>query len=422
MKHAKSTPRIILSSEHGIDRSLISPKAVEVVDILKSAGYSSELVGGCVRDLLLGRKPKDFDVTTNARPEEVRTLFRRCEVFGRRFQIAQVRIKNEVIQVATYRRSPTKKSRRRSSRFVSLNGKIIKDNLFGNIQEDAFRRDLTINSLYLHPSDMKIVDYTGGYEDARNGIVRIIGCPAERYREDPVRMLRAIRFVSLPEFTFDAVTEKELSIHAHLLSGISNYRLSDELHKLLFNGRACATLELLHQHDFLRILFPPYKWLKSGMNDNHGVIDWMHLLLDETDERIQSGEHTSLAFTLAAILWPKFKNSLTKRSRRRRNYPYHVARDILHQQNLRTYIAGNVVRRIEAIWLFQKILETEVATKGIRLVQSENFRPAVRLFELRSKSGEVEHRKCRAWVKLRDQEVNELPPRMKKYRNRPRWR
>ena len=422
MKRAHSTPRIILRSEHGIDRGLISPKAIEVVDSLKSAGYSSELVGGCVRDLLLGRKPKDFDVTTNARPEEVRTLFRRCEVFGRRFQIAQVRVKNEVIQVATYRRSPTKKSRRRSSRFVSLNGKIIKDNLFGNIQEDAFRRDLTINSLYLHPSNMQIVDYTGGYEDARNGIVRIIGSPAERYREDPVRILRAIRFASLPEFYFDGATEKELSVYAHLLSGISNYRLGDELNKLLFNGRARATLELLHQHDILRFLFPPYKWLNSGINDNHGVIDWMRLLLDETDERIQSGEHTSIAFTMAAILWPKFNNSLKKRSRRRRNYPFHVARDILHQQNTCTYIAGNVVRRIEAIWLFQKILETEAVTKGTRLVQSENFRPAVRLFELRSKVGEVEHRKCRAWVKLRDQQVNEPQPRMKRYRNRPRWR
>ena len=422
MKRAHSTPRIILSSEHGIDRGLISPKAIEVVDSLKSAGYSSELVGGCVRDLLLGRKPKDFDVTTNARPEEVRTLFRRCEVFGRRFQIAQVRVKNEVIQVATYRRSPTKKSRRRSSRFVSLNGKIVKDNLFGHIQEDAFRRDLTINSLYLHPSNMQIVDYTGGYEDARNGIVRIIGSPAERYREDPVRILRAIRFASLPEFYFDGATEKELSVYSHLLSGISNYRLGDELNKLLFNGRARATLELLHQHDILRILFPPYKWLNSGMNDNHGVIDWMRLLLDETDERIQSGEHTSIAFTMAAILWPKFNNSLKKRSRRRRNYPFHVARDILDQQNTRTYIAGNVVQRIEAIWLFQKILETEAVTKGTRLVQSENFRPAVRLFELRSKIGEVEHRKCRAWVKLRDQQVHEPQPRMKRYRNRPRWR
>ncbi len=422
MKRADLTPRIILSSENGIDRGLISPKAIEVVDNLKSAGYSSELVGGCVRDLLLGRKPKDFDVTTNARPEEVRTLFRRCEVFGRRFQIAQVRIKNEVIQVATYRRSPTKKSRRRGSKFVSLNGKIIKDNLFGNIQQDAFRRDLTINSLYLHPSDMRIVDYTGGYEDARNGIVRIIGSPAERYREDPVRMLRAIRFASLPGFSFDSATEKELSVYAHLLSGISNYRLSDELSKLLFNGRARATLELLHQHEILRILFPSYKWLKAGMNGNHGVIDWMRLILDATDERILSGEHTSLAFTMSAILWPNFNNSLTKRSRRRRNYPFHVARDILHHQNIRTYIAGNVVQRIEAIWLFQKILETEVATEGTRLVQSENFRPALRLFELRSKVGEVERRKCRAWVKLRDQLVDEPQPRMKRYRNRPRWR
>ena len=422
MKRADSTPRIIFSSEHGIDRSLISPKAIEVVDSLKSAGYSSELVGGCVRDLLLGRKPKDFDVTTNARPEEVRTLFRRCEVFGRRFQIAQVRIKNEVIQVATYRRFPTKKSRRRGSKFVSLNGKIIKDNLFGNIQQDAFRRDLTINSLYLHPSDMQIVDYTGGYEDARNGIVRIIGSPAERFREDPVRILRAIRFASLPAFSFDGATEKELSVYAHLLSGISNYRLSDELNKLLFNGRARTTLELLHQHEILRILIPPYKWLKAGMNNNHGVIDWMRLVLDATDERIQSGEHTSLAFTIAAILWPKFNNSLKKRSRRRRNYPFHVARDILHQQNIRTYIAGNVAQRIEAIWRFQKILETEDTTKSTRLAHSENFRPALRLFELRSKVGEVERRKCRAWVKLRDQLVDEPQPRMRRYRNRPRWR
>ncbi len=422
MPHTDANSRIIPQSVHGIDRSAVSANAIAVVDRLKSAGFTAEVVGGSVRDLLAGRRPKDFDVATSARPEQVRTLFRRCEVFGRRFQIAEVRVKRECIQVATYRRAPNHSRRFRRSKNISANGKILKDNLFGNIKEDAFRRDLTINSLYLHPSDMRVIDYTGGYEDARNGIVRVIGSPAERFREDPVRMLRAVRFASLPDFEFDAATEREIAPNARFLADVSKFRLIDELSKILFNGRAQASFEHLHRLEIFQILFPPYHWLHSGLPDNHGLVDWMRLLLAETDERIQSDHHTSVAFTFAAILWPKFNDAISKRSKRRRPAYFRIAQGILSQQSERTFLSGIIRHRVEDIWLLQRQLESGISKSNASLATHRSFRSAVRLLELRSTFGEVEESSCRAWVELRDRQEGQSQPRRTRRRRRARWR
>ncbi len=420
--HNNMSPRVISGSEHGIDRSKISPGAVEVVERLKADGYSSELVGGCVRDLLLERQPKDFDVATDARPEQVRRLFRNCDVFGRRFQIAAVYLRGEVIEVATYRRKPAQPKRRGRSRNVSAKGKILKDNQFGQIKEDAFRRDFTINSLYLDPATMEVVDYTGGYDDAMQRIVRTIGNPTQRFREDPVRILRAIRFVTLPDFDFDVETEKALSQCASLLSDVSNYRLADELSKMLFNGRAQAILDNLHEHEILRHLFPPYGWIHSRLPDNHRVIEWIRMTLIETDDRIQRGEHISQAYTYAAILWPKFNHIISKRSRRQHSGYGHVAKGILDQQKERTFITRHMRQRIEDIWLFQRQLEIETIKGGIRFAKHKTFRSAVRLFELRAKFGEVDEQICKDWVELRDQQASQQPRVRRRYRRQARWR
>ena len=415
-----SQSRIITSTEHGIDPTKISPNAVEVVERLKSAGFDSELVGGCVRDLLLDREPKDFDVATSARPDQVRSLFEHCDVFGRRFQIAEVYFKGEAIQVATYRRAPAHQGQRGRSRNVSAKGKILKDNRFGEIREDAFRRDLTINSLYLHPSSMEIVDYTGGYDDAMQKIVRTIGHPVERFREDPARILRAIRFVTLPGFKLDAQIEQALMANAQLLADVSNYRLVEELNKMLFNGRAQASMECLHQYEIFRHLFTPYYWLHSKLHDDHGLVDWIRLTLAETDERIQIGEHTSIAYTYAAILWPKFKYAISKRSKRKHPAFRRIAHGILSQQKERTFLSGHMVQRIDEIWQFQRQLESGLVSGGERLADHKIFRSALRLFELRAKVGEVDDQVCRDWVHLRNQQPD--PPRQRRTRFRRRAR
>ncbi len=414
--HANVRPRIITKTEHGIEGDLISTNALEVIDCLKNAGFSAELVGGCVRDLLIDRQPKDFDVATNARPEQVRPLFRRCEVFGRRFQLAQVRMKGEVIQVATYRKTPKANTRRRRSSIVSAQGKILKDNQFGNIREDAFRRDLTINALYMDPSDMHIVDYTGGYDDARNKLVRIIGNPPERYREDPVRMLRAIRFASLPTFRFEQATAQAIAPHSHLLTEVSNYRLFDELVKMLFNGRAETEIELLIQHGVFSILFPSFGWMHVGREDHDQVVDWLRLMFRETDQRVQRREHTSVPFTFAAMLWPNFKTSMLKRAKRKRLSAHRLARGMLNQQKNRTFLTANIVHRIEEVWLLQHQLETEVNRDPSRLTALDNFRAAIRLLELRSKFGEVEVAVCQRWVAFRDQMEQQSTLRRNRHR------
>ncbi len=419
-QHRDVKPRFISNSVHKIERAMISSNAIEVIDVLQDAGFTGELVGGCIRDLLIGRQPKDFDVATDARPDQVRHLFRHCEVFGRRFKIAQVRVKGEPIQVATYRRSPQPGNRRRRSKVISAAGAILKDNEFGNIREDAFRRDLTINSLYMDPSNMRIVDYTGGYEDACNGIVRVIGEPGQRYREDPVRLLRAIRFVTLPGFRFDAATEKAIKPNDWLLAGVSNFRLFDELIKILFNGRAQAEIEQLIRYGIFRILFPSYGWLQPAVQDEHGIVDWMRVLFNETDLRTQSGEHTSVAYTFAAVLWPRFKHATAKKSKHRRPAYRRIARGMLNQQKERTFLAEPMMRRIEDAWLLQRQLENASVNERPRISTHRNFRSAVRLLELRCRFGEVENSDCQDWLEIRDQQGCEPKRRRKQFRRRGR--
>lgn len=421
-RHSDAKPRIISKTEHGIDRSRISSNAIEVVERLQEAGFTSELVGGCVRDLLLGNQPKDFDVSTNARPGQVRPLFRYCEIFGRRFQIAQVRVNGESIQVATYRKAPVHNSRSRRSRYISAEGKILKDNKFGDIRQDAFRRDLTINALYLQPSDMRISDYTGGFADAMDGVVRVIGNPARRYREDPVRMLRAVRFATLPGFMFDEASEQPIAKHARLLAGVSNFRLVDELSKMLFNGFALSNFELLYRHDVFRYLFPPYQWLHSGVHDNHGVTDWLRLAFGATDERVQRDEHTSVAFTFAALLWPKFKDAIEKRSKKSRPAIRRISRGILKQQIERTFLADNVARRVEQIWHLQHPLERGAGHNDAPVISNSNFRPALRLMELRASYGEVDENICNRWIEIREAQQIQNRPVKRHRRRRSRWK
>lgn len=249
----RTAPRIIPRGEHGLSRSNISEAALKVLYRLHKAGYEAYLVGGGVRDMLLGREPKDFDISTNATPEEVKALFRNCILIGRRFRLAHVRYGSEVIEVATFR---AHHEAGEEGEGVMENGRILRDNVYGTLEDDAWRRDFTVNALYYNIADFSVVDHTGGMDDIKAGRLRMIGDPQARYREDPVRMLRAVRFAGKLGFRIDEASEQAIMELGGLLEDVPAARLFDEALKMFMSGYAVETYELLRHYRLFGHLFP----------------------------------------------------------------------------------------------------------------------------------------------------------------------
>jgi poly(A) polymerase len=243
--------RVFSRSEHSVSRAGISEAALKVLYKLKDAGFRACLVGGGVRDLLLGREPKDFDVATDAHPEQIRELFRSARIIGRRFRLVHVRFGREVIEVATFR-APHETD----NGMVAEDGRILRDNEYGSIETDAMRRDFTVNALYYDISNFSVIDYANGVEDLRAGRLRLIGDPEVRFREDPVRMLRAVRFSAKLGFRIDDEVEEAIYRLGSLLEGISPARMFDETLKLFHGGSALQTFEALRHYNLYRYLFP----------------------------------------------------------------------------------------------------------------------------------------------------------------------
>lgn len=290
--------KIIPRAEHTISRQQISNNALKVLYRLHQHNYSAYLVGGCLRDILLKQKPKDFDIATNASPEHIKKLFRNCLLIGKRFRLAHIRFGREIIEVSTFR-SPSKKTSFKH-RKTTAQGMLLRDNVYGTIEEDVWRRDFTMNALYYNIADFSLVDYCGGLADIQHKIVRIIGEPRTRYQEDPVRLLRAIRFAGKLDFQLDPATAEPIQELAPLLHHVPPARLFEEILKLFLHGQALKTYQLLQQYHLLRQLFPqtthalsqapPQKLLESACKN--------------TDERIHQGKTVSPAFLFAVFLWP----------------------------------------------------------------------------------------------------------------------
>lgn len=293
------TPRIIPRADHNISRANISNSALKVLYRLVEAGYEAYLVGGGVRDLLLEREPKDFDIATSAHPEEVKELFRSCRLIGRRFRLAHVRIGREIIEVATFRAGHDADFDDEDGR--TENGMILRDNVYGTRDEDAARRDLSINALYYDIRDFSVIDFANGVADLEQGLIRMIGDPKARYREDPVRVLRALRFAAKLDFELEDATASPIDECAPLLADIPAARLFEELLKLFMTGHAAASFSVLHQHDVLRFLLPATANL---IEDDDRALALVQLALRNTDDRIAAGKPVTPAFLLAALLWP----------------------------------------------------------------------------------------------------------------------
>lgn len=390
-KHPRSTPEVLGNSQHTMRRTQISRNAINVVERLQKAGYQAYLVGGCVRDLLLGLEPKDFDVATSATPEQVRAEFRNARVIGRRFKLVHVHFGREIIEVATFRANHPQGEDDEDTNLASRNesGRILRDNVYGSLEDDAQRRDLTINALYYDPRTERVLDYAHGAKDIRNRQIRLIGDPTQRYQEDPVRMLRAVRFAAKLDFDIEKHTADPIRPLAHLLRDIPSARLFEEVLKLFLSGYAEYTFDLLVEYDLLAPLFPAAAVaLKREPDYTENLI---RLALANTDKRIQEGRPVTPAFLFAALLWPALPARVAQLQER--GMPVipamqEAAQSLITEQCQRTAIPKRFSMPIREIWDMQERLPRRQGKRADQLLENPRFRAGYDFLLLREDAGE----------------------------------
>ena len=391
--------RIIERDEHPISRKQITPNALKVLYRFKEAGFHAFLVGGGVRDLMLGNKPKDFDIATNATPEEIKRLFKNARIIGRRFKIVHIRFGREVIEVTTFRAHHDPQNEiaddasRRQIRGLdsahSSSGMILRDNVYGDIDQDALQRDFTVNALYYTVDHFRVLDFSTGMEDLDKKEIRIIGDPATRYREDPVRMLRAIRFSAKLGFSIEESTQRPFDQLGHLLNSVSRARLFDETLKLLAGGHAAVTFEKLRNFHLGPYLFAPtLEAMKQAELPWGKLID---LALENTDKRLNMGKSVTPAFLFAAILWPVLKLHLTQPvslgMNRHQHFIQAANQTFLEQLNY-TAIPRRVTSVSREIWELQYRLERKNKRSIEAAFSHPRFRAAYDFLLLREQAGE----------------------------------
>ncbi|MDX5409507.1 MAG: polynucleotide adenylyltransferase PcnB [Thauera sp.] len=399
-----SAPTIIPRAEHGITRANISPSALKVLYRLKDAGYQACLVGGGVRDLLLGREPKDFDIATDAHPDEVRRLFRNCRLIGRRFRLAHVVFGREIIEVATFRgRQNGNDEDDDSDAVVSDEGRILRDNVYGTIEEDAWRRDFSVNALYYDIADFSVRDYVGGMADLKAGMLRMIGDPEARYREDPVRMLRAARFAAKLGFRLEPATAEPIPRLAELLQDIAPSRIYEEVLKLFLSGEGVASFELLRQYGLFGQLFPHTEAALAREVDGHPQI-LISRALENTDRRIDEDKPVTPAFLFAALLWPPVQQRWQATAADMGDLPALQAAGawIVGEQSGHTAIPKRFSLPMREIWSLQPRFEQLSGRRPARLVTHPRFRAAYDFLLLRGESGEIDQKLCDWWTEFQD--------------------
>ena len=366
------------ATEHGLNADRVSANAVDVTRKLQEAGYAGLIVGGCVRDLLLGLTPKDFDVATDATPEEVRALFRRSRLVGRRFRIAHVRYGRELIEVSTFRRAVAEEADERSH---SAEGMILRDNVYGTVEEDAFRRDFTINALYYDPQTEEILDYVGGLEDLESGHLRFIGDALTRVREDPVRALRAIRFQAKLDCDLDPEISGCLEEAADALAAVPPARLFDEVQKVLMSGQAEKAWARLVDTPLRAALFP-------GCNPEDPLVP---RAMRNTDDRIRADKPVTPGFLLAVILWGDYRARARdlEAEMKPAEARLHGAADCLAEQQQIIAVPRRFSQFIREVWQLQERLLARQARAIGRLAGHARFRAAYDFLLLRAEAGDA---------------------------------
>jgi len=389
--------RVFSRSEHNISRSQMSENAVKVLYRLKKSGYEAYLVGGCVRDLLLGYEPKDFDVATDASPEQVKKVFRNCRLIGRRFRLAHVYFGREIIEVATFRSSEQADDKDQK---VHEDGRLLRDNVFGSIEDDVWRRDFTVNALYYNIRDFSIIDYTGGMDDHAAGVLKLIGDPATRYREDPVRMLRAVRFAVKLGFSLDESTEKPIFELAPLLKGIPAARLYDEVLKLFSSGKGVQAFEMLRHYGLFETLFPQADHCLNSEQDDFPRI-FIARALENSDNRIADDKSVTPYFLMAAFLWEAVQIQAKEQMRQgdEESFAYqHAASKVLSAQVKSISIPKRVTQSMREVWLLQLRFEKRIGGRPYRLLGHPRFRAAYDFLVLRAETGGAEKELAEWWT------------------------
>lgn len=380
---SKTKPKVLSAKEHGIDPKLVSNNAVRVTQTLQENGYKAFIVGGAVRDLLLGVKPKDFDVATNATPEQVRRLFRRAFLIGRRFQIVHVMFGQDLIEVTTFRGAAKNDAPK------DEHGRVLRDNTFGEQHEDAVRRDFTINAMYYDPASQTVLDYHGGIADIRKKVLRIIGVPELRFREDPVRMLRVVRFAAKLGFSIDADTRAPIKVMAPLINNVPSARVFDEMLKLLMSGQAMACLLQLRQQGLHHGLMPLLDVvLEQPLGER-----FVTLALANTDERIKQGKTVSPGFLFASLLWHQVleKWEAYKTAGELAIPALHLAADdVLSTQTEALALQRKIGSDMRDIWAMQPRFEKRIGKAPYKLLENTRLRAGYDFLLLRCASGEID--------------------------------
>ena len=389
------SPATIPLARHGIRREHVSPAARKTCEGLQHAGFNAYVVGGAVRDLIAGITPKDYDVATNATPEQVRNVFRRSRIIGRRFQIVHVMFGPETIEVSTFRAAHD------DSTLKDEHGRVLRDNVWGNIADDAARRDFTVNALYYDPSSEIVIDYHHGVADLKAKTLRMIGDPPTRYREDPVRMLRAVRLSAKLGLSLDPAVRAPIREMASLIENVPPSRLFDEMLKLLFSGYAVECVRRLREDGLHHGLLPLLDViLEQPMGEK-----FVMLSLTSTDERVRAGKSTSPSFLFATLLWHEVLADWELRKRKGgTSIPalYDAMDEMLDQQGEKLAITRRIAGDIKEIWALQPRFEKRNGKAPWRLLEQPRFRAGYDFLVLRARSGEVAQELADWWTEFQD--------------------
>ena len=402
-----SKPKIIPRPSHNVSRDEISKSALKVLYRLHKSGFQAFLVGGGVRDALLDLHPKDFDIATNAHPEEIRALFANCRLIGRRFRLAHVRFGREIIEVATFR-AATDRNEKHADVAHDHAGRILRDNVYGSIDEDVWRRDFTCNALYYNIADFSIWDYVGGMEDIKRRRLVLIGDPDKRLREDPVRMLRAVRFAAKLEFKIDPRVRESIANHVGLLQNVPAARLFDEFLKLFQTGHAEQTFVLMWKFKLFGELFPD---TDRDLSQDKIFGKFVHAALVNTDRRVADGNSVTPMFLLGVFLWAPVKK-LAEQMRSKENMSETqslalAAYQISGQQQSRISLPRRFTAPMREMLAMQPRFNVQKGKRAYNLLEHRRFRAAYDFMMLRAEVGEIDIEIAHFWTGVQKQSADE---------------
>ena len=419
----KKAPRIIARDKHSISRQHISENALKVLYRLNKHGFDAYLVGGGVRDLLLQNRPKDFDVVTNAKPEEVRRIFRNCRLIARPFRLAHVYFGYDIIEVATFRGKALEAN---EDHMHSEEGMILRDNVYGTIEEDVLRRDFTINALYYNIADFSIVDYVNGMDDLKAKRLKMIGDPQQRFREDPVRMLRAIRFASKTKFKLTHELKQAIRESKSLIANVSASRLYEEIIKMFHSGAAVDAYVMLKEENLFNILFPQTD--ASLKQASFSTDLFLTCVFESTDQRLKENKSVNPSFVIAALLWSPIcirASELAEKGQALFPARMKAIEEILSAQIKRVSMPKRISQTAREIWLMQLRLERRQSRRLNEIIEEPRFRAAYDFLELREKAGEPLKEITKWWKQYAQGDIESrkgLVKSMEKQRPRKRTR